>query len=373
MSLEFLFRLLGMAIFAIIGARVGVDLAEQLSLPNSSAALIFGMVGILFGLVLTPWLTLRPVRALRRMVNELPIEALTMTLIGSFLGLALGLLLAYPLSLLGGFPGAILPAVISIVSTYLLATTFALRSRELWDALILRAFPNRARLLSMQSSRQVVVDTSSLIDGRIVGIVQAGFLNGTVVIPRFVLSELRNIADSSDMLRRNRGRRGLNKLNDLQRSEMIAVRIVEDDFDDIPQVDDKLVALALQMEASIITNDYNLNKVASAQGVLVLNVNALANEVKTVYIPGEAFHIHVIQEGQQANQGVGYLDDGTMVVVENGRQHMDRTIKVIVTRLIRRDTGTIIFTAPEGDRRSLVIHSEDDPDDEMLQDEEQQP
>ena len=144
---------------------------------------------------------------------------------------------------------------------------------------------------------------------------------------------------------------GLVKLNELQRSDFIIVKIVEDDFEDIPQVDDKLVALAGRLEAAIITNDFNLNKVADAQGVLVLNINLLANAVRSIYIPGEAFHIHVFQEGREPNQGVGYLEDGTMVIVEQGRQYMDRTIKVIVTRLINRETGRIIFALPEGVER----------------------
>jgi uncharacterized protein YacL len=197
----------------------------------------------------------------------------------------------------------------------------------------------------------VIIDTSALIDGRIVDIVRTGFLTGTIVVPRFILSELHHVADSSDALRRNRGRRGLVKLNELQRSDFIVVKIVEDDFEDIPQVDDKLVALASRLEAAIITNDFNLNKVADAQGVLVLNINLLANAVRSVYIPGEAFHIHVFQEGREPNQGVGYLEDGTMVIVEQGRQYMDRTIKVIVTRLINRETGRIIFALPEGVER----------------------
>jgi uncharacterized protein YacL len=263
---------------------------------------------------------------------------------------------------LGNPLGTILPAAISIVSGYLLGSAFAQRSRELWDALVIRSGSARVRLMS-QSTRQVLVDTSALIDGRIVGITESGFLNGTIVVPRFVLAELHHVADSSDMLRRNRGRRGLNKLNDLQRSDLIVVKIVEDDFEDIPQVDNKLVALAQKLEAAIVTNDYNLNKVASAQGVQVLNVNALANEVKSVYIPGEAFLLHIIQEGNQSNQGVGYLEDGTMVVVEHGRQFMDRTIKVIVTRLINRDTGRIIFAVPEGMERRNYAELGDTSDD----------
>ncbi|MCU0474909.1 MAG: PIN domain nuclease [Anaerolineae bacterium] len=362
MSVDFISRMFGMSVFAVLGARFGLDLAPITNLPAQTATLIFGLLGALIGLILTPWLTVRPVRSLSRAMSNLTVEVWLVTLLGVFIGLVIGLLLAYPLSLLGNPLGTILPAAISIVSGYLLGSAFAQRSRELWDALVIRSGSARVRLMS-QSTRQVLVDTSALIDGRIVGITESGFLNGTIVVPRFVLAELHHVADSSDMLRRNRGRRGLNKLNDLQRSDLIVVKIVEDDFEDIPQVDNKLVALAQKLEAAIVTNDYNLNKVASAQGVQVLNVNALANEVKSVYIPGEAFLLHIIQEGNQSNQGVGYLEDGTMVVVEHGRQFMDRTIKVIVTRLINRDTGRIIFAVPEGMERRNYAELGDTSDD----------
>jgi uncharacterized protein YacL len=165
------------------------------------------------------------------------------------------------------------------------------------------------------------------------------------------LSELHRVADSSDPLRRNRGRRGLNMLNKLQRSEVVAVRIVEEDFEDISAVDDKLIALALQINASVVTNDYNLNQVANAQSVEVLNINQLANAVRSIYIPGEKFAIRVFQEGKDEGQGVGYLEDGTMVVVENGRRYMDRTITVEVTKLINRETGRMIFAVPESESR----------------------
>lgn len=362
MSIDFLSRMLGMSILAVLGARFGVELSAATSLSPSTSTLIFGLLGALVGLILTPWFTVRPVQNLSRAVNDLSIEVLAMTMLGATIGLLIGLLMAYPISLMGGFIGAYLPMGVTVTGAYILGTTFARRSRELWDALINRG-GQRARLLSLSASRQVLIDTSALIDGRIVGIVESGFLGGTIVVPRFVLSELHHVADSSDMLRRNRGRRGLNKLNDLQRSDRIVVKIVEDDFEDIQEVDDKLVALAQKMEAAIVTNDYNLNKVASAQGVIVLNVNLLANEVKSVYIPGEGFHLHIIQEGNQSNQGVGYLEDGTMVVVEHGRQYMDRTIRVVVTRLINRDTGRIIFAVPEGMERKNLADTSDGQED----------
>jgi uncharacterized protein YacL len=199
------------------------------------------------------------------------------------------------------------------------------------------------------SSRKLILDTSVLIDGRICEISDTGFIGGTLIMPRFVLSELHRVADSSDPLRRKRGRRGIEMLNKLQRTDSIPIRIVDDDFEDIQAVDNKLVALAIQMTASIITNDYNLNQVAEAQGVPVLNINALANAVRSIYIPGETFAIRIIQEGRDDRQGVGYLDDGTMVVVENGANYMDRSIEVEVTKLINKDTGRMIFAIPESE------------------------
>jgi uncharacterized protein YacL len=191
------------------------------------------------------------------------------------------------------------------------------------------------------------MDTSVLIDGRIADIAKTGFLGGTLIVPRFVINELHQVADSSDPLRRNRGRHGLAKLNELQREPTISFKIVEDDVPTIPEVDDKLVALAVQMQAPVLTNDYPLNRIAEAQGVTVLNVNALANAVRSIYLPGDTFPIRIIQEGREADQGVGYLEDGTMVVVEGGKAFMDRTINVSVTKFINKDTGRMFFAMPE--------------------------
>ncbi|OQY81127.1 MAG: hypothetical protein B6D42_11780, partial [Anaerolineae bacterium UTCFX5] len=193
-----------MVVFAVLGARLGADLGEAISLQQPVGGVLFGLVGTLFGIILTPWLTTRPVRALARMVNSLSIEVLVMAIVGAAIGLLLTLLLAYPISLLGGVVGSVLPAVISIIGTYLLATTFALRSRELWEQI--SGGPGQRKLL-MPSNRQVIIDTSALIDGRVVDIVRTGFLVGTIIVPRFILSELHHVADSSDPLRRNRGRR----------------------------------------------------------------------------------------------------------------------------------------------------------------------
>lgn len=352
MSTEFLTRIIGMLIFGLIGARVGLTAAPTIGLPENIGWLLTSMIGALGGLILTPYVTIRPLKALRDSLSELPIEVLMMSLIGAVLGLLVGLLSAYPLSLLGTPIGSVAPPLASIVAAYVGATTFGLRSREIWDFVGNRLGVDRAKLMAMSSSRQLLLDTSVLIDGRIVDIARTGFMGGTMLVPKFVLAELHQVADSSDVLRRNRGRRGLAKLSELQRGDLAMIKIIEEDIDDMPEVDNKLVALALQMDAAIVTNDYNLNKVAEAQGVTVLNINLLANAVRTVYIPGESFPIHIIQEGRDIGQGVGYLEDGTMVVVENGKSFMDRTISVTVTRLINRETGRMIFAVPENDKRT---------------------
>ncbi len=348
MSSDFIVRMIGMVVFMILGARLGADSASFINFPVESSAFLFGLVGILVGLILTPWFTTRPVRELRRSINEWPVERLTMSLMGVLLGLLLALLAAYPLSLLPQPFGSLIPPALTIVLAYLGVTIFGVRSKEILDTLTLWMGRSGNRILTT-GGRKLLLDTSVLIDGRIADVAETGFLGGSLIVPRFVLSELHRVADSSDAMRRNRGRRGLNMLNRLQRSDMIPVRIVEDDFEDIVAVDDKLVALGQQMNAAIITNDYNLNQVADAQGVPVLNVNQLANAVRSVYIPGEIFAIRVIQEGRDDNQGVGYLEDGTMVVIENGKRYLDRTIQVEVTKLITRDTGRMIFAVPENE------------------------
>ncbi|MGJ3239624.1 MAG: PIN/TRAM domain-containing protein [Anaerolineae bacterium] len=335
-------------IFTFIGIRLGVDTSTALSLEPEFSGFLFGSVGALFGLVMTPWLTVRPVRMLRRSITEWPVERLLMSIIGLLLGLLIALLAAYPLSLLVAPFGIYVPSILLMIAAYLGLTIFGLRSKEILEMISTRLTKPANRVAGL-SSRKLLLDTSVLIDGRITDIAETGFVGGTFIVPRFVLSELHRVADSSDPLRRKRGRRGLNMLNKLQQNDVVPLRIVEDDFDDIAQVDDKLVALAIQMSAVVITNDFNLNQVAEAQGVTVLNINALANAVRSIYIPGETFAIRIFQEGRDEGQGVGYLDDGTMVVVENGKDYMDRTISVEVTKLINRETGRMIFAIPEAE------------------------
>jgi uncharacterized protein YacL len=189
-----------------------------------------------------------------------------------------------------------------------------------------------------------IMDTSVIIDGRIADVCETEFLDGTIVIPQFILHELQHIADSSDSLKRARGRRGLDILHRIQKMSHMEVRIVEDDFPKIREVDSKLIALAKKLGAKVITNDFNLNKVAELQGVKVLNINDLSNAVKPVALPGEAMRVFVLKEGKEAGQGVGYLDDGTMIVVENGRKYISKNVDVAVTSVLQTAAGRMIFT-----------------------------
>jgi uncharacterized protein YacL len=198
-------------------------------------------------------------------------------------------------------------------------------------------------------STTVVIDTSAVIDGRIVDIARTGFILGSLVAPRFVLDELQRIADSPDALRRNRGRRGLEMLSALQKDAITPIEISESTYPEVAEVDAKLMAYARDHDAAILTNDYNLNRVADLQGIRVLNVNELANAVKAVVHPGEEMNVRIIQEGKEAGQGVGYLDDGTMIVVEGGLRYLDQEIPIAVTRVLQTVAGRMIFAQPRAE------------------------
>lgn len=346
MSIDFMSRILGMVVFSFVGARLGVDAAESFNIPEEAAWFFFSLIGFLFGLIVTPYITVYPIRFVNQSVKEMPVQRLVMAIFGIVVGLVIALLMAYPISFLGEPWNVFLPISLSVAGGYLGMTIFGVRAQDIVELLGTRR-GGHSRMTAMSSGRQLLCDTSVLIDGRIVDISKTGFLGGAILIPRFVMRELHQVADSSDNLRRQRGRRGLVKLNELQRNSVTPVKIIEDDIEEIVEVDDKLVALALQMDAALITNDFPLSQVAEGQGVFVLNINLLANAVRTVYIPGETFPLHIIQEGTDENQGVGYLDDGTMVVVGHGKPYMDRTVKVTVTKLINSPAGRMLFAEPE--------------------------
>jgi uncharacterized protein YacL len=357
-----LLRVLVTFVFVLLGWELGRQIAgvdALKSLTLSSARLIVPIViasGVV-GLVGAPWLTVKPANALRSSLRQIPTVQLMAATAGMAIGLAIAALLAYPLSLLPNPFGTILPFVGVIVMGYLGVTMMVLRHREILNFF---RFPdgseNKQDLPKLplfdkdgrkQYSEMMLLDTSVIIDGRIADVAETGFLWAILAVPRFILNELQYIADSAEVLRRNRGRRGLEILDRLQQIDEVDIVFLDQDPAEAQQVDEKLVYLGREMSAAIVTNDYNLNRVAKLQGVRVLNINELANAVKSVVLPGEEMTIHVIQEGKEMNQGVGYLDDGTMVVVEQGRRHMGARLSVRVTKVLQTNAGRLIFAVPE--------------------------
>lgn len=286
-------------------------------------------------------------------LQRMPIQDLMGGALGLIIGLIIATFIGYAFAKVP-FIGAYMPIVASVIFGYL-GISIGIRKREELAALF--AFLKRDRdkekskdkgkSAAGRCNRPKVLDTSVIIDGRIADICKTGFVEGPLVIPNFVLEELRHIADSSDALKRNRGRRGLDILNKIRKELDIEVQISSRDFDDIAEVDDKLVKLAQEMHGCVVTNDYNLNKVAELQGVVVLNINELANAIKPVVLPGEEMTVTIIKDGKEQNQGVAYLDDGTMIVVENGRRLIGETKQVVVTSVIQTNAGRMIFARPE--------------------------
>ena len=267
---------------------------------------------------------------------------------GLLLGLLMGLLLGLPLSSLPSPYGEWMPlAVSAVLGLGMLGLTVVKRNDLLEAVEALGVLPRgRDEAPPQPVGPTIIVDTSAIIDGRIADIADSGFLFGVLVVARFVLVELQHIADHSDTAKRNRGRRGLEILAALQKGDRIPVEISEQDFPEIGEVDQKLIALAKARGGAILTNDYNLNRVAELQGLRVLNVNHLANAVKPAFLPGEELHVRVIQEGKEAGQGVAFLDDGTMIVVEGCDRFLDREVDVTVSRVLQTVAGRMVFAHP---------------------------
>lgn len=347
MKKDFIARILGTLLFTL----GGLTLADQLLLwfPVLDARVtltrvIGSLIGAGVGFIITPAISTRPLRRLQHTIQQVPIQTLISAIFGLFLGLAFSALAAYPLSLLPRPLGEFLPFGGAVLAGYLGIMVATMRA-DLAQTLRER-FGSKTEVECPEEvapTRAILLDTSVIIDGRIADICTTGFVQGELVVPLFVLNELQHIADSSDTLRRNRGRRGLEILRQLQEESPVPVRITDADDETIKEVDDKLVALARKLTGHILTNDYNLNRVAELQGVRVLNVNELANAVKTVLLPGETFPIHVIQAGKEMDQGVGYLDDGTMVVVEDGRAYIGQVVDVTVSKVLQTAAGRMLF------------------------------
>lgn len=363
MSADFVARLIGMIVFSILGVAFGTYLGQMANVtPGETVfsveqyAFTIGLVGALTGLILTPFITTRPIHSFRTMLGRISPQSLFASLIGLIVGLIVAALLAFPLSLLPSPFGRVMPFIGVLLLGYMGVSVFVMRQNDLFAMFLsFRGSPSLspvglagdAPTTNWAETRTILLDTSVIIDGRISDIARTGFLPGSLLIPRFVLNELQYIADSSDSLRRQRGRRGMEVLAQLQREPSIPVRITDVDVEGVREVDDKLVILARQMRCPILTNDFNLNRIAELQGVTILNINELANAVKSVLLPGELLGVRVIQEGKEPNQGVGYMDDGTMVVVEGGRDLINRETNVVVTKVLQTAAGRMIFARPE--------------------------
>jgi uncharacterized protein YacL len=353
MSFEFFLRVFGMIVLGFGGLQLGVRLSDLSGEPPEIWALVTSLIGVLVGLIVTPYLTTRPIRTLSNYVNRLPAQQLISGVAGLTIGLIVAALLSIPLSHLPSPYGAIMPVVAAILFGYIGTAALTTRRKDVFEI-----FQGRLPNISLGKgeegltpSRQILLDTSVIIDGRIADISKTGFIMGPMVVPHFVLNELQHIADSPELLRRNRGRRGLDILNRLQKESLVPVHITDIDAEELNMVDEKLVHLAKQLGCAILTNDFNLNRVAELQGVLVLNINDLANAVKTVYLPGEEMDVKIIQEGKEIGQGIGYLEDGTMVVVEGGRKYLNENITTTVTKILQTSAGRMIFARPNANTK----------------------
>ena len=278
-------------------------------------------------------------------MKSIPTQDIILGVVGLIIALLIGVLLNFPLSRIP-WVGPYLSIAVTLILAYL-GVTFTLNRKDEFSLLSSHIIRRPGYQEKRKSSSVKVLDTSVIIDGRIMDISNTGFVEGELIVPGFVLEELRHIADSPDLLKRNRGRRGLDILNKMQKEMAVEVKIINKDYEDISEVDSKLIKLAQDMGGIIVTNDFNLNKVCELQGVFVLNVNELANAVKPVVLPGEEMSAHIIKDGKETGQGVAYLDDGTMIVVEGGRRFIGETVEVLVTSVLQTAAGRMIFAKPK--------------------------
>lgn len=310
--------------------------------------------GVAYNLGFDPWMPAliggwitTIVVVVERGLIRVSIRGLMIGGLGLGVGVILANLLAYPILLINPLKqlAPFILLLINVIFASVGLTVAVKREEEITDFLS-RLSGKRGQI---RQAKYKILDTSVIIDGRIADLCEAGFIEGTLVIPNFILSELQQVADSSASTKRTRGRRGLDMVNRLQSQENIPVQIVDRDFPDIPEVDSKLLQLAKIMGANIITNDYNLKKIAKIQDVKVLNINEVATALKPVLLPGESLRISILKEGENPNQGVAYLEDGTMVVIEGGKKYIGKETEVLVTSVLQTTTGKMIFTEIKGE------------------------
>ncbi|MDR7427323.1 MAG: TRAM domain-containing protein [Armatimonadota bacterium] len=317
--------------------------------PQPLTRIALGLLGALLGWLVTPWLWRLFVRAMTWVLQGLAHLSLRELALGAA-GLIVGLLTAFLVGFLVSdipYVGLYLRWGVALVFGYL-GIHLALQRREEVRALLDRMDEGKSHGPPPRRVVPKVMDTSVIIDGRIADVCKTGFLEGPLLVPRFVLAELQRIADSTDTMRRARGRRGLDILNRLQK-EWDAVEVIDSPPGIEGDVDARLVGVARAVGGWILTNDFNLNKVAELQGVRVLNVNELAQAMRPIHLPGEELTVHIMKDGKEAGQGIGYLEDGTMVVVEGGKKHIGETSDVVVTSVLQTVAGRMIFARPKGD------------------------
>ena len=338
----------GLWISYILRGYWGMDLVWQLAVGGIAGGLIF-IAGIYtWRLILRTWVSFT------RWLDNTSIENLLGGAAGLLLGVIIALLSSYPLAQIKGI--GVYLAIICLLLCALLGLQIG--GRRALDVLKLLPAGNpeeRANKTGEAETDYKVLDTSAIIDGRIYDVYQSKFLEGLLIVPVFVIEELQHIADSSDNLRRNKGRRGLELLSKMQKDPHIKIQVLEEPIPEEREVDMKLIRLCKQIPASIITNDYNLNKVAELQGIKVLNINELTNAVKVVVYPGETMYINILKEGKEPGQGVGYLEDGTMVVVEDAQNELGNNMEVQVTSVFQTAAGRMIFSRRLKEERSLIL------------------
>lgn len=358
-------------IIVLIGISLGITFlpmawfaigyADNMWLNNSvTDGLIGAIIFYIISLAIVGPIT-AGVKKLEKQLNEFSLTYIVFGVVGAILGLTLGLIGTSPLYRVPvPFINSGLPILIMALLGYLgfrMGTTRIDELKKFFGGRNKKAETNEGEVLERKADdhfhKYKILDTSVIIDGRIYDIAKSGFLEGVLMIPNFVLYELQYIADSGDSLKRVRGRRGLDILNSLQKEEGISVEMYDGDFEDISEVDSKLIKLAKLLDGVIVTNDYNLNKVSEFQNVAVLNINALANAVKPVVIPGETMNVLLVKAGTERQQGVAYLDDGTMVVVEDGQHYMNEHIEVVVTSALQTAAGRMIFAKPAHSSRNI--------------------
>lgn len=339
--------LVGMWTVHMVRPLVSFDPAWEVGLGLAAALVIYGVT------VKVLHLLKRGANVIITHLDETSIEKLIGGFCGLMAGALLGLISCYPFSMIRG-AGAYLTIGVFIVSG-IIGWKIGRRTTDIGGIFSLTQVKNTDSLMEMETSGYKVVDTSAIIDGRIYDVCLSHFLEGPLIVPTFVIEELQHIADSSDNIRRNKGRRGLELLSKMQKHPNIKIDIIEGNDLDDKEVDTKLIRLCKQINASIITNDYNLNKVAELQGITVLNINELTNAVKVIVYPGETMHITVIKEGKEPGQGIGYLEDGTMVVVEDASSEINNDIEVTVTSVFQTAAGRMIFTRKIKEDSSIGI------------------